>query len=109
MGILAKNTAMYKKCLAIFALASLAAASLNEAGVNLGGDSLDEIDRKVEALLQKNNLDVEAFTTEYLISNGLKLSLDEAREASYSSMKRKRTYTFKHISFSYHEDTAESN
>ena len=60
------------RCLAIFAavLFSLASASVEDAGVNFGAG---EIDRKVEELLKKSLNDVNAFTSEYLISNGLKV------------------------------------
>ena len=65
------------RCLAIFAavLFSLASASVKDAGVNMGSG---EIDRKVEELLKKSLNDVNAFTSEYLISNGLKLTVEEA-------------------------------
>ena len=65
------------RCLAIFAavLFSLASASVEDAGVNFGAG---EIDRKVEELLKKSLNDVNAFTSEYLISNGLKLTVEEA-------------------------------
>ena len=69
---------MTSRCLAIFAavlLSSLATASVNDAGVNMGNG---EIDRKVEELLKKSLNDVNAFTSEYLISNGLKLTVEEA-------------------------------
>ena len=62
------------RCVALFAAvlftSSLAYASVNDAGVNLGAG---EIDRKVEELLKKSLNDVNAFTSEYLISNGLKV------------------------------------
>ena len=65
------------RCVAILAAvlfsSSLASASVNDAGVNLGAG---EIDRKVEELLKKSLNDVNAFTSEYLISNGLKVKLD---------------------------------
>jgi len=68
------------RCLAIIAavLFSFASASVKDAGVNVGGASADEIDRQVEELLKKNLKDVNTFTSEYLISNGLKLTVEEA-------------------------------
>ena len=51
---------------------------MKDAGVNMGAGSSDEIDRKVEELLKKSLNDVNAFTSEYLISNGLKLTVEEA-------------------------------
>jgi len=67
------------RCVALLAAvllsSSLASASVNDAGVNLGAG---EIDRKVEELLKKSLNDVNAFTSEYLISNGLKLTVEEA-------------------------------
>ena len=64
------------RCVALLAAvlftSSLASASVNDAGVNLGAG---EIDRKVEELLKKSLHDVNAFTSEYLISNGLKVKL----------------------------------
>ena len=68
------------RCLAIIAavLISFASASVKDAGVNVGGASADEIDRQVEELLKKNLKDVNTFTSEYLISNGLKLTVEEA-------------------------------
>ena len=65
------------RCVALLAAvlltSSLASASVNDAGVNLGAGG--EIDRKVEELLKKSLNDVNAFTSEYLISNGLKVKL----------------------------------
>jgi len=65
------------RCLAILAavLFSFASASIKDAGVNMGAG---EIDRQVEELLKKGLNDVNAFTSEYLISNGLKLTVEEA-------------------------------
>merc|ERR1712027_271683 len=71
--------AKMSRCVALLAAvllsSSLASASVNDAGVNLGAG---EIDRKVEELLKKSLNDVNAFTSEYLISNGLKLTVEEA-------------------------------
>jgi hypothetical protein len=62
-------------------LVSLASASVNDAGLNLGAGGVHEIDRKIEELLQRNgnSLDADAFTTEYLLSNKFDMTFVDAK------------------------------